>query len=87
MEFLTDHYRYEPTLSGSCARNADFDSIMRKYREWCSANGYYAVGKNKLGEAIKRCFPGAIAERRTIPTIPYGPHRKITAYIGLVEDI
>ena len=86
-EFLYEYYRFSPDHKRGFADNADFDSIMRKYREWCSANGYYAVGKNKLGEAIKRCFPGATAERRTIPTNPYGPLRKITAYIGIVADV
>lgn len=86
-EYLVEHYRFNSALDESSMANADFATIMRKYREWCTANGYYPVGKNKLGEAIKRCFPDSKPERRTVQANPYGPVKKITAYIGLVEDI
>lgn len=86
-EYLVEHYRFNPALDESSMANADFDSIMRSYRKWCSENGYYAVGKNKLGEAIKRCFPNARAVRRALKPNPYGPMQKVTAYVGIVEDV
>ena len=86
-EYLIDHYRFTPKLDESSMANADFDSIMRGYRKWCAENGYYAVGRNKLGEAIKRCFPVARPVRRTIKPNPFGPIQKITAYVGIVEDV
>ena len=86
-EYLVEHYRFNPALDESSMANADFDSIMRGYRKWCSENGYYAVGKNKLGEAIKRCFPEARAVRHAIKPNPYGPMQKVTAYVGIIEDV
>ena len=85
-EFLIEHYRFDPNHGRGELGNADFDSIMRKYRCWCQDNGYCAVGKNRLGEAIRRCFPETTAERRSVQTNPYGPVKKITAYVGVIED-
>ena len=85
-EFLVEHYRFDPNHGRGELGNADFDSIMRKYRSWCQDSGYCAVGKNRLGEAIRRCFPETKAERRSVKTNPYGLVKKITAYVGVVED-
>jgi P4 family phage/plasmid primase-like protien len=77
-EYLMEHFQYDANAPETFTTTADL--IMSGYRNWCEANGYRPVGKNKLGEAIGRVFPEAM-KRRQLVTPRFGTAaRKLTVY-------
>jgi putative DNA primase/helicase len=49
--FLQEHYRYDPTSQGVLA-----DAIYRRYRMWCSDNGYRPLASCNFGREIFRAY-------------------------------